>query len=191
MWVRRAGGSQGDAAFEAIPGPGTDILFSGYSNSYAPGPIQVVLGKLDSYGNLNYIENHGGIGINIGYDILSMQNGQVAIAGFVTDTLSDCFLMLTQPPTGTSVALEATPTALQVYPNPASPGESIHLMSTETIQQAQLFSGDGKVIISISEPMISEIRLPPTLHSALYQLSVTGKSGKIYSSLIYVHKHLE
>jgi len=191
IWVRRAGGSQGDAAFEAIPGLGTDILFCGYSNSYATGPIQVVFGKLDSYGNLNYIENHGGTGINIGYDILSMQNGQVAIVGFVTDTLSDCFLMLLQPPTGTSVTSEATPSALQVYPNPASPGESIHLISAEPIQQAQLIALDGKVMISICEPMISAIQLPPTLHSAIYLLSVTGKSGKIYSSMIYVHKHLE
>lgn len=190
-WIRRAGGSGGDAAFEAIPGPGTDILFCGYSNSYTPGPVKILFGKLDFAGNLVYTEDHGGMGINIGYDIIQMEDGQAGIAGFSTDTLSNCFLYLSNLFTGTEHSHAHTDRNFKVYPNPALAGNLIEIEAPEPVEAIKLYSLDGKIFYEQIHPETMKIRLPETLQHAQYLLYTTGKSGKTYSSWIYVHKDLE
>jgi hypothetical protein len=191
VWLRRAGGSGGDAAFEAIPGPGTDILFCGYSNSYTPGPVKIIFGKLDVAGNLVYTEDHGGSGINIGYDIIRLEDGQASIAGFSTDTLSDCFLYISNLFTSIEIGSDITDSTYKVYPNPASPGNLIQIESPEQLESIKLYSVDGKILYEQIHTETTTIRLPEALKHAQYLLHTTGKSGKTYSSWIYVHKDLE
>lgn len=190
-WLRRAGGSGGDAAFESTSGYGGDILFCGYSNSYTPGPVKIIFGKLDAAGNLLYTEDHGGLGINLGYDIIQMQNGQTAIAGFATDTLSDCFMLISDIFTGRATSMKTAFQTLKMYPNPACAGDLVTLSLQEQVQDLKLFTIEGKEIFEVKHPDNLEFALPEHLSDAPYHIVATGYSGKIYSSWIYVHKHLD
>src|SRR5690606_10784819 len=102
IWMRRSGGIQGDAAFSgAFISPGK-YIFTGYSHSYSPGPIKLISGIIDNMGNLLEVHSFGGSGINIGYQLIPYSNNRFAITGFVSDSISDFYVLITDE-TGTFI----------------------------------------------------------------------------------------
>lgn len=75
-WKKSFGGIKTDAVFSLTELTDKSLLLTGYSNSYNTGPIDLVMLKTDSSGNLKWVQNYGDVGIDIGYEIIpSVYNG--------------------------------------------------------------------------------------------------------------------
>ena len=121
-WKKSFGGIKTDAAFSLSELPDKSMMFTGYSNSYNSGPIDLVVFKTDSSGNLKWIQDYGDVGIDIGYEIIpSVYNGFL-ICG-QTFRGSDDFYLLHLDMLGLISGMpheSAAENIFSVYPNPSS-----------------------------------------------------------------------
>jgi len=190
-WERRGGGIHGDAAFSGAAVSDNKYLFTGYSHSYTPGPLKLITGIIDSMGNLLDVKTFGGDGLNLGYQLIPYTSNRFAITGFVSDSLPDFYVLITDE-TGTFLfnpEISYAPPSL--YPNPVISGEILRIKETEDIQNLRLFTIQGIEIAVKFNMETLEVILPNELPQAVYLLKIYLKSGKIYSSRISVHKDLD
>jgi hypothetical protein len=88
------GGLNPDAAFSMLEDSDGGFVFTGYSNSYNSGPLNLVIGKTDSLANLLWITSYGANGIDIGYDIIKENNSGYLVVGNTFQNGSDEFYLI-------------------------------------------------------------------------------------------------
>lgn len=135
-WKKNFGGIKADAAFSLTELADSSLLFTGYSNSYNPGPNELVVFKTDASGNMKWIRNYGDAGIDIGYEIIpSIYNGFLICGQTFRST--DDFYLLHLDTAGTISGVQNLNNAgniFSVYPNPSSGTFSIGSIGTYTVE---------------------------------------------------------
>jgi hypothetical protein len=150
QWRRTFGGVNADAMFGVVQNPDLTFTFTGYSNSYNTGPLDLVVGKVDSTGNIFWVRSYGGSGIDIGYDMVPSLDGGFLICGHYTDTLPSDFYLLHVDQAGLLTGLN--PGNIQgkahLWPNPNPGSFSVSLPNTSTPVkiQAEIYNGSGHLI---------------------------------------------
>ncbi len=132
IWKQVFGGVNADALFSLYEQPDKSILLAGYSNSYNTGPINLIIFKTDSLGNLLWIQNYGDVGIDIGYDIAPSFNNGYLICGQTFRGTDDFYLLhLDSAGLATNLStLNSQTTYFSVYPNPSA--GTIYLLNNNT-----------------------------------------------------------
>ena len=89
------GGAGTDALFDVVETPNGDLMGCGYSNSFSNGvqPLNLAVVRTDSIGNLLFVKEFGGNGIDIGYSITPALGGGYYVAGRRTNADEDFYLL--------------------------------------------------------------------------------------------------
>ena len=119
LWRKVFGGNRTDALFNGLE-VNDGFIFTGYSNSFNSGPLNLAIVKTDTSGNLNWIQNYGGNGIDIGYSIIESVNGDgYYITGIYSDSLNSQNYLLHVSSNGYAInkSIEQD-SQLSLYPNP-------------------------------------------------------------------------
>lgn len=187
--MRLAGGSGADAAFGGAVLQDGSCLFTGYSNSQVAGPVKLIAGTLDIFGNLSSLQSFGGTGINIGYQLLQEDENTFCITGYYTDSLGDFCLLRTDIPVSGAPFLPGGE-KFSFFPNPIQAGEI--LQSDKDLKNYTwiLHDPSGRNVQKISGGEHAGLRMPESLTEGIYLLCGTDPSGKTYNSVIYVGKTL-
>lgn len=189
FWQRRIGGPGADAAFSGVELSSGGFLFTGYSTSYTTEPMKLELVQTDANGNLTRHFEYGGTGINLGYHLIEESPDRFAVAGFVSDSLSDHYLLRVNL---NALATDSPTEKLNFhpYPNPIRSGNELILPATEKWNEIQLTSIHSVSIKLNINDLNNSVVIPDSLPSGLYFIQASGKSGKTYSSPILVEKDL-
>lgn len=189
FWQRRIGGPGADAAFSGIELSTGGYLFTGYSTSYTSEPMKLELIQTDANGNLTQHFEYGGTGINLGYHLIEESPDQFAVAGFVSDSLSDQYLLRVNL-TALANDFPSPKLNFQPYPNPIRSGNELILSTIEDWSEIQLISIHSVSIKLNINDLNNSVIIPDGIPSGLYYIQACGKSGKSYSSSIIVEKDL-
>lgn len=142
------GGVGTDALFDVVETPNGDLLGCGYSNSLSSGnqPLNLAVVRADSVGNVQFVKEYGGNGIDIGYSITPALGGGYYIAGRRSNADEDFYLLHIDE--NGLVSLDETGGYLmgkvEVFPNPSSGFFSIK--TDVFIASFELFDVAGKMI---------------------------------------------
>ena len=190
LWKKKLGEIKSDAAFSAVESKDGGFVFTGYSNSYAPGGLDVLILKTDSLGNLLWTNHYGDIGIDIGYHIIpSMYNGYL-IAGTTTRGDGDFYLLhLDTMGTITGIQKEYGRNCnVLFYPNPFNETSLLQISDWEKFKDQkpllEIFDLLGRKVIRL-EINNYEIAVPRhNLKSGIYTYLIEGNEGMIASGKI-------
>jgi len=119
LWTKKFGGIKSDALFNGIE-VADGFVFTGYSNSYNSGPLNLSIVKTDTLGIELWTRNFGSNGIDIGYSIIkSKLNDGYYVAGIFNDNSNTNNYLLHVTNEGYNY-IEETPNDLKIniYPNP-------------------------------------------------------------------------
>jgi hypothetical protein len=192
LWRQTFGGAVSDALFSLAENWDGSFVFTGYSNSYAPGPLNLVVGKTDSLANLEWIRIYGdSSGIDIGYQIIPAQDTGYLIVGNTYQNGSDDFYLLHVNDSGSVIGLkelESSKTNLFIYPNPSN---GIFKINSEfqpgTTFLMKLVSIEGKCLLNNLIPVnvtnTIEVSLPNSLKAGFYFLYLANDSYIRYAKI--------
>jgi len=171
IWKETPGRSEADAAFSAVETDDKGFMFTGYSNSYSPGPLNIVVFKIDSIGTMEWIKTFGDDGIDIGYEVIHSVLGGFLITGktFVNGTENYYLLHIDD-----SGIIDYIPNKdskqLKVYPNP-----SIGEFSIQSNDNAAYIirSIEGKIICNGNLTAGSNlIKMPDSYSQGVYFINI-------------------
>lgn len=142
------GGMGTDALFDVVETPNGNLIGCGYSNSLSGGnlPLNLAVVRTDSVGNVQFVKEYGGNGIDIGYSITPALGGGYYIAGRRTNFDEDFYLLHIDE--GGLVSLgeteEIIKNDIRVFPNPSSGYFTIN--SDAFIVSFELLDVTGKLL---------------------------------------------
>lgn len=186
IWKKVFGGAGTDAVFSVVETGDKGFVCTGYSNSYnGEAPIDLIVFKTDSLGNLLWVNTYGGNGIDIGYDIIASADSGFLITGKVYTTDDGYFLLhLNKEGQITENKKYYTKQKMTVFPNPCVDG--FYLTPPDHRDQLlNLYTPAGKLILSRKQSGIKEFIPVKTLAKGLYFLEIITSDG-IYTSKIIV-----
>jgi Secretion system C-terminal sorting domain len=192
LWRHTFGGAVSDALFSLVENNDGSFVFTGYSNSYAPGPLNLVVGKTDSLANLEWIRIYGdSSGIDIGYQIIPAQDTGYLIVGNTYQNGSDDFYLLHVNDSGRVIGLkeyERSKTNLSIYPNPSNGIFKLNSeFKTGTTLLLKLFSPEGKCILNKWIPVTVnnsiEVSLPNSINAGFYFLYLANNNYNRYAKI--------
>lgn len=150
LWRQTFGGANADAIFSIIETSDKGYLFTGYSNSYSSGPLDLVVARTDSDGIMQWIRTYGGTGIDIGYEILHARDNGVIIAGTTNDsvTFDSQYYLLHLDEAGLLTEIKEVDheNDLSVWPNPNNGSFNIHCENFGGQAELNIYSTDGKLV---------------------------------------------
>ena len=190
MFRKTFGGTSPDAIFSMVEAKDGGIVFTGYSNSYNPGPLNLVVGKTDSLANLLWITNYGDAGIDIGYEIIAEKDSGYLVVGNTFQNGSDEFYLLHVNDSGQIIGMNETLIQqfnTQVFPNPSkgdftifsrfAEGSSITLEICNTMGICLLRQN------FISKSKNINFQVADKLKSGIYYLTLSDSKSTSYSKI--------
>jgi len=188
LWKKTFGGTKTDALFCAVETSDGGFMFTGYSNSYSPGPLNLIILKTDSLGNMQWVQNYGDVGIDIGYEIIqSIYNGYL-IAG-KTFGSDDDFYLLHLDTTGMLTNSEqqaiGNQPSVTVFPNPFSESAVLRITNFNKLQMGilnlKIFNAIGKEVYpSVIRNSDSFAIHRGNLANGIYFYKIKGNEGIMY-----------
>lgn len=184
IWKKVFGGDKSDAAFSLVEDTEGNFIFTGYSNSNNGGePIDVIIAKTNSSGELLWLNDYGGAGIDIGYGISETDNGfLIGATAFQEGSNDFCLLHVSGEGLLTAIndpQLSLKPRVeLAVFPNPSS--GNLHIRFTESIKDFYLKIYDvagRRVFESAYKGSDKETIIPFNEAPGLYWLVIQSNSG--------------
>ncbi|MBL0046703.1 MAG: T9SS type A sorting domain-containing protein [Bacteroidetes bacterium] len=131
------------------------FVFTGYSNSYSSGPLNLVIGKTDSLANLLWVNAYGSSGIDIGYEIINERDSGFLVIGNTYQNGSDEYFLFHVNDSGKVVGMPDWKERLdqvQVYPNPNKGIIRIVLPTKASGEfRLELFTLDGQCVYMDSQ----------------------------------------
>lgn len=192
LWRKTFGGTNSDALFSATEASDGGFVVTGYSNSYAPGPLNVIVIKTDSLGNLLWQQNYGDAGVDIGYEIIpSIYNGYL-ITGKMYGS-DDDFYLLHLNTTGTITSAKDvngidTLNLVSCFPNPFQDKLFFQISGWDKIKNVhpvlKIFDTYGKKIMSAILDSDQTTILRGTLSGGIYFYLLEGDEGILSSGKI-------
>ncbi len=95
IWVKTIGGTNDDYGTSLTLDSNGNIYFVGYTSSFGAGAYDVITGKIDSNGNLEWVTVIGGTNYDYGQGIVIDNNGYLYITGYTqsyTSGADDVFI---------------------------------------------------------------------------------------------------
>lgn len=177
IWKKKTGGVGADAAFAAAETPDGGFLLTGYSNSHQPGPMDLVVVRIDSSGNTLWTRQYGGAGVDIGYEVIPSLDGGFLIAGKYVGADEQFYLLHLDSAgwvTGSS-AISIT-TSPVLFPNPTTGHLNIQLPAGFDPIRMELHDAYGRILKSgpwnpLDQPAVS-------LATGCYFIRLTNADGK-------------
>ncbi len=149
------GGIKSDALFSLVEAYDGGFVFTGYSNSYSSGPLNLVIGKTDSLANLLWVNAYGSSGIDIGYEIINERDSGFLVIGNTYQNGSDEYFLFHVNDSGKVVGMPDWKERLdqvQVYPNPNKGIIRIVLPTKASGEfRLELFTLDGQCVYMDSQ----------------------------------------
>jgi hypothetical protein len=193
QWRQTFGGANADAIFSIVQMPDKGYLFTGYSNSYSTGPLNLVVGKTDSLAALQWIRVYGGTGIDIGYEVIHAVDGGVLVAGTTNDSITfDAeYYLLHLDNAGLLSGIDPLPhsTGLSLFPNPTPGDFRIRGIENEVGLQIKIYSANGQLVHQ--ERLIAkndEISLGAGVPAGIYFAEVSDGTVCWHSKLVVMGK---
>jgi hypothetical protein len=121
-WRKTFGGAKSDALFNGIE-VSDGFVFTGYSNSYNSGPLNLVVLKTDTLANISWLRSFGGNAIDIGYSVIeSKLNDGYYVSGIstVSGNTQNYLLHLTEQGYLDLITNERYTKNVIIYPNPSN-----------------------------------------------------------------------
>lgn len=145
VWRRTIGGAEADAAFSAVE-TSDGFMVTGYSNSYNPGPLDLVVFSTDTAGNFRWARTYGDAGVDIGYEIIHSLDSGFLVTGKTTRNDNDDYYLLHLDRQGIVTVDEAPAPAgdFSIFPNPAS--DRISITTIQGKGSFTLYSMDGREV---------------------------------------------
>ncbi|MBI3511674.1 MAG: T9SS type A sorting domain-containing protein [Bacteroidetes bacterium] len=143
IWFRKQGGNLPDAAFSVCE-VADGFIGTGYSQSYSPGPNNIIVFKTDTAGNLLWANPYGGPGIDIGYEIIPALGGGFFIGGTGNISGDDQFGLLHVDNGGWAGVEERSVSAIKIFPDPS--GGNFSIIAPGKDLRVEIFSADGNLI---------------------------------------------
>lgn len=184
------GGPVSDALFSLIQDASGNFYFTGYSNSYHPGPIDMVFGKTDSAANLLWVQTFGDSSIDIGYQIIAAKDSGFYLFGNGYHNGDDDFLLVYAKDTlaGVGITEFLTPHKnIQTWPNPTK--NSLQIVFNKTMNtpaKFTLYSLQGNLMFETSAScngMSYNLQFPDNLLNGMYVLHAETNSATYYSKI--------
>lgn len=142
------GGVGTDALFDVVETLNGDLIGCGYSNSFSNGtqPLNLAVIRTDSLGNLQFVKEYGGNGIDIGYSITPALGGGYYVAGRRTNVDEDFYLLHIDEAGLTSIPENGSypEDEMVVLPNPTHGQFSVK--SNFLVKSWDLFDVTGKLL---------------------------------------------
>lgn len=175
------GGIGAEAMFDMTEAPNGDWLGVGYTNSSSGGllPINLAVSRMDSVGNVLWMHEFGGSGIDLGYRIIPALGGGYYVAGRTTQQDEDFYLLHIDENgvAGFEKYFNLKSGIVRLTPNPATDFLTIELQNG--IEQLFIFRSDGA--------LVREVGLGPTetkkvlnirdLSAGVYLLKAVSSTG--------------
>jgi hypothetical protein len=190
MWRKKLGGTGTDAIFSVKEDVDGGFICTGYSNSYNGGaPLDLVILKTDTAGNVLWKQTYGGPGIDIGYEIIkSVDNNGFIITGKTFTTTDDYYLLKLDNNgivSGIDDQLAYRMSFSDAFPNPAEEQVSIKYYLKSEDKSAHLIITDvlGKTLKSIVlDPSKNQITISLVdFNSGIYFYSIQ-ETGEVTST---------
>ncbi len=184
------GGTGAEAMFDMMECVNGDYLGTGYTNSSSGGvlPINAAVVRMDTLGNVLWIREFGGSGIDLAYSIVPALGGGYYVAGRTT-LADEEFYLLHIDENGLAALPETSNPILKglgVYPNPANQSCMIQVPFPASIWK--IFSLDGKLIFSEQGPALSNKILDISrMQSGSYLVQAEGAGRFSSAKLMIVH----
>jgi hypothetical protein len=89
LWTRTFGGFMEDVGYSVVQSPDGGFAITGYTNSFGPTSEDVILLKLDAYGNTLWFRTYGTIETEIGYSVSTTSDRGFIIVGFRSSASTD------------------------------------------------------------------------------------------------------
>jgi len=133
IWSRTYGGVGGDASFSVIQMPDGGFAMSGFTDSFGSGESDYWLMRIGADGDSLWSDCYGGSGADVGFPIVSTEDGGYVLAGF-TDSYGagdyDFWLVKTGPdplavPENSLISYPSSLSLLSPYPNPFNSSVSV------------------------------------------------------------------
>jgi hypothetical protein len=174
------GGIGTDALFDVVETPNGDLIGCGYSNSSSGGnlPLNLALVRTDSVGNVQFIKEYGGAGIDIGYSITPALGGGYYVAGRRVNADEDFYLLHIDENGLVSLDEPGGPLHgnVDVYPNPTTGHFSVK--SDYLIVSFELFDATGRLIKQLvgTKDSVNKFNIND-LSDGVYFLKAIGTEG--------------
>lgn len=189
-WKKVFGTLKADAVFSLCEQSDKSLVLTGYSNGYNSGPLDLVVLKTDSSGNMQWIRNYGDVGIDIGYEIIQSLDNGFLVCG-TTDRGTPDYYLLHLDTMGTMMGINESHSneIFSIYPNPSAGIISVGCLSNPLVQKIsyKVISTIGEVIYSglidnnslsfqgIIPSGIYFLELNNGVHSEMKKIVVTSK----------------
>lgn len=182
IWNSTFGGAQADAAFSIVEAA-DGFMGTGYSNSFAPGPISVAVFRTDTAGNMLWTHQYGGSGIDIGYSIFAGFGGYYIAGNSDVNGNNQCYLLHVDEGGWATTEENVSSADVGLFPNPTSGTFVLTGITPGSIYELYDFS--GKMIVSgvTNETSIS-FNTNGELSTGIYAIRIAGNGTSFTNKVI-------
>jgi hypothetical protein len=193
LWRQTFGGNVSDALFSAVEATDGGFVFTGYSNSFSSGPLDLVIGKTDSLANLTWLKTFGDSGIDLGYQIIHAQDSGYLIVGNSFVNGNDDFYLLYANDSSNVIGIKDHTNEvsdLSVFPNPTMGLIKIRnpFFNKQTCH-ISLFRSDGAVVYTQTLACFGvpyfELQATENLTSGIYTLHLQTENSFHFSKICF------
>lgn len=180
------GGSATDALFSLTEAPGLQFICTGYSRSYnGLQAYDIVVFKVDTAGNIKWLNNIYNPGIDIGYEILPSLFGGYLVTGLFATDNTDYVLIKSDTIGNVTLGIntQLVNNEINVYPNPT--GSTLFISSDHTsIEKILIFDMLGKKVLEVykNSTDTAEINIS-TLATGPYLLQIITSHETFYKKI--------
>ena len=182
LWKKVFGGTASDAVFSVTETNEGDFVCTGYSS--LPGePLDLVVFKTSSAGDLIWLDHYGGPGIDIGYDIKKGFGDVFIVTGFISNETEDNFILLIHDSLMVGEKLVTQESSFSIFPNPAL--DYINILSDIVPFNWEIYSINGELIdAGITEANLAHISLEKAQSNAICIIKVKNQKESIIKKVI-------
>jgi hypothetical protein len=182
LWRSTFGGAQADAAFSIVE-TADGFMGTGYSNSFAPGPISVAVFRTDTTGNMLWTHQYGGSGIDIGYSIFAGFGGYYIAGNSDVSGNNQCYLLHVDEGGWATTEENISSADVRLFPNPTS--GTLVLTGITPGSAYELYDISGKMVASgvTNETSIS-FNTNGELSNGIYAIRITSNGTSFTNKVI-------
>lgn len=178
-WRKTFGGNGTDAAFSAKE-VSDGFVLTGYTTSLQAGPLNLLVAKADTGGNMVWMRSYGGNGIDIGYDIQVSKYGGFLIAGRKAEASEQLYVLhVNEQGYPSDILQQSKQPEIVLFPNPAK--EGFRIIGMDESARIRLINMQGELK---SECTGEQMLLPGSITNGVYLVEAVSRVNTVRMKLI-------